>query len=211
MLKELLIKDYSISQKSLEQKILAGSSYQIDNVCIPDDLIRYCKDVLSVVNVVPIIDYHKGLLSSKDKLNRIKSLDFLNYKTIDICTNLFFIKNNMVKDFLKEVDTILGYLKDNKKECRFIIDYALLNSELIKDVATLLKSRGVSTIILSTTEYSDDPVDDRIFNAILSNCGLRCIIANKYLNKNRMDKFKEYKPYGIRCVSIASFSEIVYN
>jgi deoxyribose-phosphate aldolase len=211
MLKEILIKDYCLTQKELEQKILDCASYTVDNVCIPYSMIAYCKDVLDLVNIVPVIDFPSGVLSTKDKSAQIISLDYLGYKTIDVCINHYFIKNNLIKDFLREIDTIRGLLEKRGKECRFIFDYCLLNSELVKDVTVLLKSRGVSKVVISTTEYADNPVDDRIFNSIISNCGLKCVIANRYLNKERLARLKEYQPYGIRCVSNSSFSEIVYN
>lgn len=201
MLKEVLVKDYCISKKALEEKILNYSSYEIDNICIPSELIGYIKHR---DNIVPIIDFPLGLSNVEEKNKKVSRLS--GYNTIDVVLNIFYIQNNMIKELcseLKELNKIV-------KNLRPILDYSLFPStKIIQDLGLILKDCGISDIVLSTTMYHDDPVDDIIFSKMFQGQGLNCIVSNKFFTKDHYNKLKEFDVYGIRFLSSNSlhFSE----
>lgn len=193
MLKEVLIKDYCVTKNGLEKEINKFSSYEIDNICIPSELIGYIKPK---ENIVPIIDFPLGLSNVEDKTKKINRV--LDFKTVDVVVNLFYIENELIKEFVSELKQ-LNKLVDN---LRPIIDYSLFPStKKIKDLFLMIKDCGISDIVLSTTNYHDDPVDDIIFSSMVQNQDMNCIVANRFFNKETYNKLKDGNVYGVRFLS----------
>ena len=210
MLKEVLIKDVSLTKKDLIDKVLSFSSYEIDSVCTYSHHVKYLKDIQDSVDIVPIIDFPNGFLTQEKKSQEIKSLGFIEYKQIDYCVNMFLLSNKEYRLLESEMRKLKSL--STSGNVRPIIEYSNFNStKNIEDFLKICKEQGIETLILSTTDLSDNISDDRIFCVMVQNAGLKCIVSNKFFNKEKILKIKESKPYGLRSLSISSFSDIVYN
>lgn len=210
MLKELLIKDVSITRDDLIKTVLKFSTYEIDNICTYSNHVKYLKDIQDSVSLVPIIDFPNGFLTQEKKSQEIKSLGFIDYAQLDYCVNMFLLSNREYGIIGSEMRALKSL--SSCGNIRPIVEYSsTIDSKVVEDFFKISKDQGIDTIILSTTNLSDNISNDRIFCVMAQNLGMKCIVSNKFFNKEKINKIKESKPYGLRSLSISSFSDIVYN
>lgn len=209
MLKEILIKDVSITKEDLCKKIFEFYSYEVDNICIHLHHLKFL-DNIETIDVIPVLDFPHGLSDVKQKAKEIKSIEFYKYKQLDYCVNNFLLSNNLFKDLESEIKTLKQV--STCGNIRPIIEYsALYDYKVVEIFLKTCKDQEIETIILSTTERTDNILDDRIFCVMVQNYGMNCIVSNKYFNQEKLSKIKESEPYGIRSLSISSFSDKVFN
>jgi deoxyribose-phosphate aldolase len=210
VIKEILIKDVSVLKDQLIRMIFDSSTYEIDNICTHLHHIKYIKDTIENIDIVPVVDFPNGLQDQKQKSREIKSIEFYPYKQIDYCVNNFLLSNGILKDLESEIKTLKAI--SSCGNIRPIIEYSsLYDTKIVEEFVKVCKDNGIETIVLSTTERSDNILDDRIFCVLIQNYGINCIVSNKYFNKEKIQKIKESNPYGIRSLSISSFSDKLYN
>jgi deoxyribose-phosphate aldolase len=209
VLKEILIKDVSITKEDLCKKIFEFYSYEVDNICIHLHHLKFL-DNIETINVIPVLDFPNGLSDVKQKAKEIKSIEFYKYDQLDYCVNNFLLSNNLIKELENEIKVLKQI--STCGNVRPIIEYSTLYDYKVVEVfLKVCRDQGIETIILSTTEKADSILDDRIFCVMVQNYGINCIVSNKYFNQEKLQKIKESKPYGVRSLSISSFSDLVYN
>jgi deoxyribose-phosphate aldolase len=206
MLKEILVKDKSISLKDLNSFISMANTYGVDNICLPSYFIKYVE--IEGVSIAAQIDFPYGLSSTKTRAFETLYSISAGSNFIDLTINPFLVENKMFGQIRDEIKHLSALCKDKRKEIRPIIEYRLCEDSVV-GLCEIFCDVGVNTIISSTGTMVDDPSDNLLIaNIIKENTPLNVIINNVSRSQQIYNMFKSEMIYGLRSSSISVIKEI---
>lgn len=202
MIKEVLIKDKSMTVEELYDLIKIADTYQVDNICLPSYFLKYAQGLDTAAQ----IDFPYGLSSEKSRMFEIIYACNLS-KTIDVTINPFLVKNRMFETVRDELLSIFQLCKDKRVDLRVIIEHRLMSEDLI-ELSRLIDICGIKTVIISTGTMVDDPYDALLNSSIImNNSSLQCIVHG-IRTKEIYNIAQKEGIYGIRSSSRRFFEEI---
>jgi len=196
MIKEILIKDKSISIDDLNHFIDLADSYQIDNICLPSYFLGYVK--CDTISIAAQIDYPYGLSSTKTRIREVIYAADSGANLIDLTINPFLMANNFQDKIIDEIKIINDLCKDKRKSLRCIIEYRLFDSKFILDFCDELYKNKVDSVITSTGTMSNIFEDDCLIAAYLCEMTpMNIIVSSSVRTKEDYHELKKFK-VGVR-------------
>lgn len=196
MIKEILIKDKTISCNELTKFINLANTYQVDNICLPSYFLKYVN--IEDLSVAALIDYPYGLSSMKTRVFEVVYSCSSGADIIDLTLNPFLVVNKRYEDIRTELRAVSRICKDKRKELRIILEYRMMEHHLL-DICEIISLSGIDTVITSTGTMMDDPYDN-ILNTkiIMDNTPLQCILTGVSRTKEIFNLIKSEKIFGLR-------------
>jgi deoxyribose-phosphate aldolase len=206
MLKEILVKDKSISLEGLNNFISLSNTYGVDNICLPSYFLKYVE--VKDISIAAQIDFPYGLSANKTRAFETLYSISAGANFIDLTINPFLVENKMYSQIREEIKFLHNLCEDKRKELRAVIEYRLCETHLV-DVCEVLCEAGINTVISSTGTMSDDPYDNLLMtNIIRENTPLNVIVTNVARSKEIYNMFKEELVYGLRSSDPGVIQEI---